>query len=496
MSAPEPAVLAIDLGTTQVKAGVFDVAGRSLGIGHVPHAIHHPRPGWAEQDPEAWWSGVVDATRSALATTRGGSAPRVAAVSVVGQGPTAVAVDGAGRAVRPAITWMDVRAARESRDLEAALGVSGWELRSLPHERWVARHEPAVHDSVRWWLSAHDWLVLRLSGRAVASSPGGAGRFGSLVVSAGADPERHAPEVTWGTPVDTLARDVAAELGLDPDVLVVSGGNDALASFYGAGMCRSGDAIDTGGTSGGFGIYWDRALDIPGAYGAPAALPGLWLYGGAMSATGKSLEWLSGLLDPTERDVPRLLQAAAATPPGADGLVFLPYLAGERSPIWDDAARGVFAGLTLAHGRGHLARAVLEGAACSLRHVAEPIVAAGIRVRAMTVSGGTARSDLWNQIKADITGFTVAVPEVPETALLGAAMLAAVGSGLTPDLDSAMAAMCRVVREVTPSDAVRARYDELYGVYRDLYPATAPLIHRLAGLDAVDARPQAPEEGA
>ena len=169
-------------------------------------------------------------------------------------------------------------------------------------------------------------------------------------------------------------------------------------------MTEPGDAIDVGGAAGGFGVYWDRPVEVAGAFVTLAPLPGLFSVGGAMAATGRAIDWfrtdILGGADSTEA----LLEEAAATPPGADGVVFLPYLAGERSPIWDPTARGAFVGLTLGHGRGHLARAILEASALAIRHVAEPMLAAGVDVDEMRVCGGPARSETWNQIKADVTG--------------------------------------------------------------------------------------------
>lgn len=474
------ALLAIDLGTTAVKAGLITPEGRLLGIGRAAHVIDHPRPGWAEQSPDAWWVGVRRAVEEARAAAEAAGAFRIAAVSVVSQGPTTVVTDARGIPLRPAITWMDLRATDELRELETELGVTSWSLGTLPHERWIDRHEPAVAAAARWYLTPSDWLALRLTGHVLASLPPGSGdRAGDLAARVGGDPTKHPPRTSWGTPVGDVLPESAQDLGMDAGAIVVAGGNDALASFFGAGMRKPGDAIDTGGTSGGFAVYWDAETHVDGAYGAPAALPGLWLYGGAMSATGKSLEWLAGVLGQGQMDIEGLLTEAEATPPGASGLVFLPYLAGERSPHWDPEARGVLAGLTLAHGRGHLVRAVLEGAAFALRDVAAPILSAGIHVEAMCVSGGTALSGLWNRIKADVTGFVVTVPEVHETALMGAAILAATGSGMHRDVVTAMASMCRFSRAIEPDVALRDRYAEMYEVYRGLYPATAPLIHRL-----------------
>jgi xylulokinase len=477
--AAREAVAAIDLGTTQAKVGLFALDGALLGLGRAAYPVVTPRAGWAEQDPEAWWAAIVLATREALAAAAGPRAS-IRAVAVVGQGPTTVCVVADGSVARPAITWLDARAASVTAELVERLRVPSWQLGPLPHERWLAVHEPAIHARTEAFLLPWDWITLRLTGQTVRSVPPVSRHPADAVIAAGGgDVARFGRVVEWGTPVGAILPAVADELGLPRGLPVVAGGNDALASFHGAGLSRPGDAVDTGGTSGGFAVYWDRELEVPGTYRAAAALPGQWLYGGAMNATGKALDWLVDLVAPGAADASGLLAAAGATPPGAGGLVFLPYLAGERSPIWDDRARGVFAGLTLGHGRGHLARAVLEGAAFALRHVAEPILAAGIDVRHMVVSGGTATTRLWSQVKADITGFPVVIPAVAETAALGAAVLAALGTGAYPDAPTAMRAMVRVAERLEPRADRRPLYDALYEVYRGLYPATAPLVHRL-----------------
>jgi xylulokinase len=264
---------------------------------------------------------------------------------------------------------------------------------------------------------------------------------------------------------------------------VVAGGNDALASFHGAGLVQAGDSVDTGGTSGGLGVYWDHELDVPGTYRAPAALPGLWLYGGAMNAIGKSVDWVTDLLAPGGgAAAERLIHDAAQTPPGAAGLVFLPYLAGERAPIDDDRARGIFAGLGLGHGRGHLTRAVLEAGGFALRHVAQPIRAAGIGLDRLVMSGATERLLPVARMRADILGVSVDVPAVPDTAAVGAGILAAVGTGAHADTGAAIRAMVRITARLEPDPATRDRYDELYAIYRELYVRTSDLLHRLADI--------------
>ena len=258
---------------------------------------------------------------------------------------------------------------------------------------------------------------------------------------------------------------------------------DAHASFVGAGLLDPGDAIDTGGTSGGFAVYTDRPVGIPGVYEAAAPIAGRWFLGGAMNATGKALDWLRDDVLRSPAPTGDLLAEAAAVVPGADGLVFLPYLAGERSPIWDASARGAFVGLTLRHGRAHLVRAVLEAADLALRHVAAPIVAAGIPVRELRVSGGLAREPELNRIKADVTGFTVAVPAIVETALVGSAIAAGVGTGAFADLAEGARAIVRVDSRIEPDPARREVYDRLFATYVDLYPALRPSFRRLAALD-------------
>jgi sugar (pentulose or hexulose) kinase len=304
----------------------------------------------------------------------------------------------------------------------------------------------------------------------------------SRVAAVGLAVERLPAELDAGTIVGGLRTEAADALGLATGLPVVAGPNDAFASFVGAGLLDAGDAVDTGGSSGGLAVYWDRPVDVPGAWVGHAPLPDRWVVGGAMTATGKALDWLAGSIVGGSATPDALIAEAAGVAPGADGLVFLPYLAGERSPIWDPGARGAFVGLTLGHGRAHLARAVLEAAALALRHVAAPILAAGLRIDQLVVTGGTARGDTWNRIKADVLGVPVTVPQVPETAVLGAAILGATAVEWHADVRAAIGAMVRIDHRLEPDPARAARYDALYEAYVELWPAIAPTVRRLRGL--------------
>jgi xylulokinase len=482
MSVREPVILGLDLGTTEVKAGLVALDGRLLALARSGYDLdRRGGHGWAEQDPGAWWSAVVSAVRALRASEIG----EIVGIGVDGHGPTLVAVDRRGEATRPAITFLDSRAGAEADELAATTGVRGWALGGLPAALWVERHEPTVAEATSWYLTTWEWLAYRLTGEAAAPLvPDQLVPDPRRVEEAGVPANRLPPIARTGQVVGSVTESAAAALGVRAGRPVVGGTVDAFASYLGAGLLEPGDAYDPGGSAGGFGVYWDRPVEVPGAFVTPAPLAGRFSVGAAMAATGRALDWYRDqvLVDTIAFDA--LLAEASATPPGADGLIFLPYLAGERSPIWDPEARGVLAGLTLGHGRAHIGRAIVEASALAIRHVAEPMLAAGVRVTEMRVCGGPARSRFWNGVKADVTGFPVAVPAVLETAVLGAAILGAVGIGEHRELRAAIGAMTRIESRIEPRLELAPTYDRLFEAYRSLYPATAPVLRPLLELSA------------
>ncbi|MEK6720409.1 MAG: FGGY-family carbohydrate kinase [Chloroflexota bacterium] len=475
---PEPTILAIDLGTTEAKGGLVTLDGHLLGLARARCPILiDTHTGHAEQNAETWWTATVDVVRSLHAANPGA---QVLAIVVDGHGPTTTAVDGDGRPTRPALTWLDGRSAAEQAELEAASGLRGWALGVTPAALWIERHEPAVAARTRWYLNTWEWLGLRLTGRAATSLvPRQRLPSDAIMTAVGLRPERLAPPIAMGDILGPLRADAAAALGLREATPVVAGHVDAFSTFLGAGLRAPGDALDAGGTAGGFGVYVDHPIVVPGTYCTPAPLEGLHILGGGFAATGKALDWFRDGIVGGGATTEALIAEAVATPPGADGVVFLPYLAGERAPIHDPDARGMFAGLTLAHGRGHLARAILEAAAFAIRHVAEPVLSAGIPVNSMRVCGGPARSEAWNQIKADVTGFSIDVPAVAETAVVGSAIIGAVGSGAFDDLPQAIAAMSRIARTIEPRGELVEIYDRTFRAYTALHPAAAPVLRPL-----------------
>jgi xylulokinase len=474
------ALIGVDLGTTRTKVGVIAPDGAPLGFARAAHVTDvDPAAGRAEQDPMAWWGGLGVAVREAMARaaveTRDAIEPL--AICVTGHGPSLTAVAADGTPVRPAIAWLDTRARAELAELEAATGLRGWALGVLPAALWLERHEPDVAARTAWYLNSWEAMALRLCGRSATTVvPGGAGLPREAIAGSGLAVDRVPAEVEAGVPLGALTSAAAEHLGIPAGTPVVAGLVDAFASFHGARMLAEGDAIDVGGAAGGFGVYAARPIAVRGGFTTPAPLAGLFSVGGAMAATGAALDWFAHDVLGGTVAIDRLIDEAAGVAVGADGLVFLPYLAGERSPIWDPDARGAFAGLTLRHSRAHMTRAILEAAALAIRHVAAPMLDAGIYVTAMRACGGPAAAAAWNQIKADVTGFTVEVPRVRETATMGAAILASVGIGAHADLGAAIGTMTSIEGRFTPDPESSRVYDGVFEAYVDLYPALAGVL--------------------
>ena len=492
-------VIGVDGGTESLRAGVYDETGRCLATASQPYQTHFTAGARAEQDPEEWWRALGSAVREAV--SRSGVAPEaVQALAVDTTCCSVVALDGQGRAVRPAIIWMDVRADKEAADVLAtgdeALAVNGagegpvsaeW---MVPKALWLKRHEPDHFDQAATIGEYQDFMTLRLTGRRVGSlsnasvrwhystqRPGGwpLGLLDALDLSelAAKWPAELLPA---GAPIGPLTGAAAAHLGLPASTLVVQGGVDALIAVVGLGVAQPGQlALITGSSHLQYGIVGEGgAQALPGLWGAyPDALyPGRAILEGGQTSTGSIVNWLRRIGGGV--DLATLNREAEALQPGCDGLLVLDHFQGNRTPYTDPLSRGAFVGLTLAHGMPHLFRAAIEGICLGTRAILDRMAEAGFQGSEIVVGGGAARSELWLQIHADTAGLPVRVPDTADPALLGAAILAQVGLGAFATIDDGIAAMTRPGRMLAPRPEAQAAYAEIYGRYSGLYQALKP----------------------
>jgi xylulokinase len=488
-------LLGIDYGTTGYKVALFDARGEELAAaaGEVPAV--RPARGWVEADAEAVWQSLARAVRSVLAQV-GAEAGRIVAVGVTGTS-SLVLFGPERRPLRPAILYGDERIPTPEQvvhlvDQVGEARLAEWLgfdrldasrlamiLRLLPSAKlaWLQAHEPEVFRQIRYvTTTTWDYMNYRLTA-VVGQEARSALWDGDIRRALGQDQSWFGAVYASGEIVGTVTEAAAAETGLTPGTPVVMAAQDSLCNFLGGGLTAPGMTLDQAGTTEIIAVVMAERPE-GGGYPVPHLLPGLWLLS-LSPVRGIALRWFRDRMLPVGATYETMHALAATAPPGAEGLLFLPTLAGEKGVVHDPDARGIFFGLSPQHGLAHLARAMLEGIAFSLRQVLETYQAHGAEIREVRIAGGGARSRLWNQIKADVLGREVGVLKVLETGCLGAAMLAGVGVGLFPDLRAAAATMNRVAEIFSPDPARHARYSALYQVYKELYPAVQPLFPRL-----------------
>jgi xylulokinase len=492
----EPLLLGIDAGTSSVKAVLLDLRGNLCAVCQAEYPLHHLRPGWVEQDPEDWWRATCQAVREALAKVPHGP-ERVLGLGVSSQAPTLLPLDGDGQPLRRAMIWMDRRAEAEAVRLTELLGAA--EIHRITGNRpdafyvaarllWLRNHEPEILKRTWKFAQVNGYLNYRLTGR-LTMDPSHAvllqlrhyatGAWSEALCSAcGVDPAQF-PEVMEAHRVQGEVTVEAAEAtGLKAGTPVVAGTVDSPPAALEAGVVEPGIAAEMTGTSTVVIMPNDRGLTEPALIAMPHCLPGIHLLLGAMVASGGCLRWFRDQLGQPEVQTAMeqradafdlLTKQAAQAGPGSEGVIFLPYMMGERSPVWHTNARGVFFGLSLATGKAALVRSILEGAAFALRHNVEVAVRAGAEVREMRSVGGCSRSDLWNQIKADVLGLPLLLPRTSVGSPFGAAILAGMGAGAFPDVRRSLLEMVQFDRRFEPNPANHERYTEIYQVYRDIY---------------------------
>jgi FGGY-family pentulose kinase len=497
--AEERLVLGLDVGTQSLRAALVDLQGRTVAFGVAPIETTYPRPTWAEQSPAQWWGAARDAVRKAL--NAAGAAPeQVKAIGLDCTACTVLACDSEGNPLRPALLWMDQRSYREAEDISATGDpvlryVSGrvspeW---MLPKALWLKRNEPEVYARADRIVECTNWMMYRLTGQWALSLNHVAVKWNyarpdggwpvALMRAVGLDdllgkwPDEIIPLGKGDARLDASA---ALELGLNAGIPVAQGGIDAYLGMLGMGATGAGDVAVIVGSSTCHLAQSEKGVFGSGAAGCypDATVEGLYTIEAGQTATGSILDWYRRHFAGREQaeaerrkvNVYQILdEQAAQVPPGADGLTVRDDWQGNRSPYKNPQARGAIVGLSLAHGPGHVFRALYEATACGTRHILEDAAAHGLGIERVFIGGGGARSALWLQIHADILKRPVHLTRESESCALGSAMAAAVAAGVFRDFDEAAQAMVAIEKIVEPNPANAGVYDDLFGRYVDLY---------------------------
>jgi xylulokinase len=503
-----PFVIGCDVGSQGTNAALYDADGTHVASAYREHALSFPHPGWAEQDTGEWIRALHETVGRLVEECPSGAAG-VRAISFASQLDGMVACDSDGQALRPALIWMDRRAEQQASDLAARMspgdfyanvGVNLDSSHALFKALWIRDTEPDVFAKTRLLLPPGAFVLREATGVPAvdysnASSLGlldpHSLRWSEPVLEAAGVDSAMLPRLAPGTDqVGRVTSAFAEATGLSPETLVVLGCGDEMAATLGAGVHAPGDVCDVAGTAEpvcavAAGPCEDATMLVECH---PHAYPGSWLLENPGFVSGGNLRWWRDQFGPLERQAEAsgagdaydlLVGDAAEIAPGSDGVLFLPCMQGAMAPEWNGAARGAFFGLTLAHSRAHLTRAILEASAFALTDILQAMRGAGLDVTRLTIVGGGAKSNLWSQIKADVTGLPVRVPINTETTATGAAMLAAIGSGLYPDVAGAVDAFVSYHPDALEPDAHRhQQYQETYAGYRELYYAVRPLTER------------------
>lgn len=493
--------LGIDTSTTGSKALLIDERGEVIAVASSPHTLQTPRPLWSEQDPREWWDAVSASIRSVLEQA-GIGGEEVGAVGLTGQMHGLVLLDEAGTVLRPAILWNDQRTQSQCDEIHARIGrerfiqitgnvaLTGF---TAPKILWVKENEPEVYAKAKHVLLPKDYIRYKLSDEYAMDKADGAGTvlfdlqardWSDEVLSALEIPRSWMPRTFEGTEFTGHVSEEAAQLtGLKAGTPVAAGGGDQAAGAVGVGAVEPGIIGLTVGTSGVVFATTPSALIEPEGrlHAFCHAVPGLWHFMGVMLSAAGSLQWYRDTLAPG-MGFDELLKEAESIPVGSEGLQFLPYLSGERTPHPDPLARGAFIGLTIRHTRAHMTRAVLEGVAFGLKDSFTLIQNAGLgEITQVRASGGGTKGALWRQILASVLEAELVTVNTTEGAAYGAAILAGVGAGAWESVASACETCIKITGSTQPDASQADAYRQAYSLYQDLYPALRTSFSRMGG---------------
>lgn len=503
-------LLGIDCGTSGCKIAAFDFEGRVIGAQTSTYRTFYPRKGYVEQDAGEWWKAVCDGVRGLL--HKYAIMPdEIAGIGVDGTSWACLPVDREGNPLRRVMLWLDRRSEPQAEQMKERLGqemliaLSGNPVDAayiVPKMLWMKQNEPDVYRRAYKFLQSNAFIVYKLTGEFSQDYSQGYGfhffnisngRWDEMVAEElGISLDLMAPIFHSHEVVGTVTRKAADETGLAPGIPVVAGGLDAACCTLGAGVVRPGQAQEQGGQAGGMSIQIDRPLIHPKLILGYHVVPEQWLLQGGTVGGSGTLRWFAqqlkfngsfGQNDDLKTNIFEVLsREAGEVPPGSDGLIFLPYMAGERSPIWDTKARGVFFGLSYDKTRAHMVRAIMEGVGFSLLHNLKTAEEVGVHAVELNSVGGAANSTVWTQIKADITGKTIRVPFSDHATALGAAILAGVGTGIYRGFEEAVNEVVNIQRTHEPDLANHKVYKGYYELYLELYENLRESFIKLDGL--------------
>ena len=506
-----PYFMGIDGGTESVRVGVFDQEGTPVGFASSIYALKHPRPGWAEQDPDEWWSSLVSAVKEVMSKNHI-AREAIAGISLDATTCTVTVLDKYDRVLRPAIIWMDVRAVDQARRVaktgDAALKYNGFAKVSaewMPCKAlWLKENEPDIYHAATHICEYTDWMTHRLTGEWTASiniaslrwyyDRNNGGFPASLYQAVELDDllEKFPQKVLdMGTVVGGLSKKVAEELGLPPGIPVAEGGADSIVSTVGMNVLAPGKiALITGSSHAIFGAS-KQAIYGPGFFGAftDAVVPGQYVVEGGQVSTGSVVKWFrdnfcGGLLEEARTQgislYDLLNQRAENLPIGSDGLIVVDHWQGNRTPYTDSEARGIIWGLTLKHDATHIYRAIVEGICYGTELIFRTLRKYGFQPQQIVACGGPLKSQLWMQIHADVSNLPITFTRVSEAAVLGSAILAAVGAGIYPNLQEAARIMVHTSHRIEPDQQKHKEYQFYVDKYIATYPQMRDLMHDVA----------------
>jgi xylulokinase len=497
---PRPDILiGLDIGTTSTIAVAVRLPNEILAVASRPVTLSSPHPSWAEEDPAQWWQNTVDILREVTAQI---DPAAIAGICATGMLPAVVLLDEAGAVLRPSIQQSDGRCVEQVAELQAELDGTAFLARTgnginqqlvAAKLRWIAKHEPSVFSRIATVFGSYDYINWRLSGtRAVEQNWALEAGFTDVATDTLADdlialagiPRSAVPDrAVSHRQIGVVSASAAAETGLPVGIPVFGGAADHIVSALGAGITQAGDILLKFGGAGDIVVATDKPLPDPRLYLDYHLVPGLYAPNGCMASSGSALNWLAELVatDRTghHRSHAELDLEAAAIPAGADGLICLPYFLGEKTPIHDPLARGCFVGLSLGHGRAHMWRSMLEAVAFGFRHHVDVLREIGHVPKRFVASDGGSRSATWMQITADVLGAPVTLLDNSHGSSVGAAFVAAIGTGLASDW-AEVTHLSRLGRTINPDPAAHAAYNQSYQRYRSLYATLAPYFHQPA----------------